>query len=340
MIDPSLPLIDLHRHLDGNVRLQTIIDLAEKNGISLPAENVDSLRPYVVVNDSEPGLMAFIARFKYLTSILVDGDACRRVAYENVEDAAREGIDYVELRFSPWFMASSHGLNPAIVLEAIVDGVAAGARDTGVKVQLIGILSRTYGVETAFKELAALLQFKQYFAALDLAGDEAAFPAGLFTEHFRRARDAGLAITVHAGESDGPESIWSSINDLGASRIGHGVSAAQDPALMDYLLERQIGLEISLTSNIHTQTIDRLENHPAKSFFERGMLASLNTDDPAISGIDLIHEYQQAAPAAGLTAAMTRQSQLNAVQMAFLSVSDKQALMDKKRPPPSRRGPS
>jgi adenosine deaminase len=329
-IDPQLPLIDLHRHLDGSVRLETVIELAQQQGIDLPARDVESLRPHVVVDGRAASLMDFIGRFKYLTAILHDLDACRRVAYENVEDAGREGIDYIELRFSPWFMSETHDLNPAGVVEAVADGIKAAERETGVRAQMIGIMSRTYDTETCHRELDALLAHRDHLVAIDLAGDEMKFPASLFQEHFKRARDAGLQVTVHAGEVDGPESVWASIRDLGATRIGHGIHALRDPELVEYLHKHRIGLEVSITSNIHTGTVDHYEGHPAKRIFELGLLANLNTDDPAISGIDLRHEYEVAAPRAGLSPQMTRQSQLNALEMSFLPDYEKQIILNKK----------
>lgn len=329
-IDPRLPLIDLHRHLDGSVRLETVLELADAQGIALPASDVDGLRPFVVIEGKASGLMDFIGRFQYLTAILHDLDACRRVAYENVEDARNEGIDYIELRFSPWFMSETHELDPAGVVEAVADGIKAAERDTGVRAQMIGIMSRTYDTATCHRELDALLAHRDHLVAIDLAGDEVKFPAGLFREHFQRARDAGLQVTVHAGEADGPDSVWAAIRELGATRIGHGIHSLRDPALVDYLGEHRIGLEVNITSNIHTGTVDEYINHPAKKIFELGLLANLNTDDPAISGIDLPYEYEQAALAAGLTPEMTRQSQINALEMAFLSAEEKSRLQQKK----------
>lgn len=326
MIDLTLPLIDLHRHLDGNVRLETILALSRQHNLPLPAWDVEGLRPHVQVTESQAGVMAFIAKFRWMTGVLVDYDACRRVAYENVEDAQREGIDYIELRFSPWFMAEPRGLEPGGVVEAVADGVEAGARDLGVKVKLIGILSRTYGPEVAWKELAALLRHRDRLAALDLAGDEVNWPAELFVAHFERARDAGWQITVHAGEEAGPESVWRAIHDLGATRIGHALRAVEDAALLDYMAEHRIGIESSLTSNVQTSAAPDYASHPLKGFLERGLLATINTDDPGISGIDLRHEYQVAAPAAGLTAAHTRQAQSNALTVAFLSAEEKESL--------------
>lgn len=329
-LDPRFPLIDLHRHLDGSVRLETVIEIAEQKGIELPATDVESLRPFVVVEGKAAGLMDFIGRFRYLTAILHDLDACRRVAYENVEDAQKEGIDYIELRFSPWFMGETHSLNPAGVVEAVADGIKAAERDTGVRAQMIGIMSRTYDTETCHRELDALLAHRDHLVAIDLAGDEVKFPARLFQDHFQRARDAGLEVTVHAGEVDGPESVWAAIRDLGATRIGHGIHSLRDPGLVDYLLEQRIGLEINITSNIQTGTVDDYRDHPARRIFELGLLANLNTDDPAISGIDLRHEYEVAARLAGMTPQMTRQSQTNALEMAFLPEHEKRALLERK----------
>jgi len=332
-IDPRLPFIDLHRHLDGAVRLGTVIELAAEQGIDLPAHDVESLRPYVVVEGRADSLMDFIGRFRYLTAILHDLDACRRVAYENVEDAAREGIDYIELRCSPWFMGETHQLDPAGVVEAVADGIKAAERDTGVRAQMIGIMSRTYDTDTCHRELDALLAHRDHLVAIDLAGDEIKFPAKLFHEHFKRARDAGLEITVHAGEVDGPESVWDAIRELGATRIGHGIHSLQDPALVEYLAEHRIGLELAITSNIHTGAVADYADHQAREILKTGLLANLNTDDPAISGIDLRHEYEVAAPAAGLTPQLTRQAQVNALEMAYLPETEKRALLVKKAEP-------
>lgn len=330
LIDPQLPLCDLHRHLDGSIRLQTILELAEQHRVTLPGRDLASLRPHVQIMDPAEGLMEFIAKFRYLTAVLVDADACRRVAYENVLDAAAEGIDYIELRFSPWFMAEAHGLDAAEVTAAVIDGIRAGERSTGVRAQAIGILSRTYGPDTCKLELAAMLEHRDGLVALDLAGDEKRYPAGLFKEHFRRAQDAGLRTTIHAGEADGPHSVWSAIKDLGAERIGHGIRSIEDPALVDYLAEQQIGLEVCLSSNLHTSTVSSLASHPARKLLQAGVLLNLNTDDPGISGINLPHEFNQAASAAGLDAAMIRKAQLAGLEMAFISAGEKQALREKK----------
>ncbi len=324
MIDPTIPLIELHRHLDGNVRLDTIIDLGRQHNLALPTLDKESLRPYVQVTSPQPGVMAFIAKFEWLVGVMVDYDAVHRIAYENVEDARKDGIDAIELRFSPFFMAEAHGLDPAGVVEAVAAGVEEGQQDFGVKANLIGILSRTYGPDIANRELDALLSQRTHMRALDLAGDEMNFPAALFRDHFRRAKDAGWHITVHAGEIAGPESVWEALHGLGAERIGHALRATEDPSLIEYLAENRIGVESCLTSNVQTSCVVDYPAHPLRRFLEAGIPATINTDDPGISGIDLPYEYHVAAPKAGLSKEQIRQAQVNALEVAFLTAEEKQ----------------
>ena len=148
----------------------------------------------------------------------------------------------------------------------MIDGIRAGCRDFNMHANLIGILSRTFGQDACKQELEACLAFKDQLIAIDLAGDELGQPGDLFEQHFRKVKDAGLNITIHAGEAAGSNSIWHAITKLGATRIGHGVKAIEDPKLMDYLAQHQIGIESCLTSNIQTSTVTTIASHPLKSF--------------------------------------------------------------------------
>jgi adenosine deaminase len=320
------PLIDLHRHLDGSVRLETILDLGRLHKIPLPGDTLDALRPHVIVTTPQPGLIEFLAKFKWMTAVLADYDACRRIARENVEDAHREGIRYIELRFSPAFMADAHNLDPSRVTAAVIEGVREGEETTGVKANLIGILTRTYGPVRARRELRALLDHKNEITALDLAGDEGNWPAELFIEHFKEGRDAGWQVTVHAGEAAGAQSIVTAVDQLGATRIGHAVRAVEDEGVMDLLRERHIGIEANLTSNVQTSTVPDYASHPLRKFLEAGLLATINTDDPGISGIDLAYELDVAAPAAGLDESQIVRSLENAWDVAFLEPGEKARL--------------
>lgn len=326
MIDQSLPLLDLHRHLDGNVRPATILALGRQFNMALPATTLAGLRPHVQVQNSAPDLLSFLAKLDWGVKVLGNYDACRRLAYENVEDLNLAGIHYAELRFSPGYMARHHHLDPQGVVEAVLDGIAAGSRDFAIPVNLIGIMSRTFGQAACEQELAACLAYKDRIVAMDLAGDELGFPGELFTTHFKKVRDAGLHITVHAGEAAGSASIWQAIKELGAERIGHGVNAINDEALLDYLAMHNIGIESCLTSNLQTSTISDLSSHPIHAFLAKGIRVCLNTDDPAVQGIELRHEYGKVAQATGLTPAQVRRCQENALAMAFISKEQRVSL--------------
>ncbi len=321
------PLVELHRHLDGNVRLATVLDLARRHRLELPAWEPEALRPHVQVMTVAPDLLGFLAKFDLLQRILVDYDAVRRIARENLEDAVAEGIDAIELRFSPYFMAQGHGLDPLSVTEAICDAVDE-ARDLPVIAKLIVILSRTFGAETAEIELEAAIRCRDRgVVALDLAGDEGNFPGELFVEHFARAGEAGLRRVAHAGEAAGAGSVRQAVLGLGAERIGHGVRAIEDPAVLDLLAERRIAIESCPTSNVQTSTVASYQEHPLPAFLARGLLVSLSTDDPSISGIDLAHEYRVAQEELGLSEEDLRRLQENALATAFLSEDERRKLL-------------
>ena len=321
------PLVELHRHLDGNVRLETVVDLAKQHKVDLPATTVEGIRPYVQIMGKEPSLMDFIAKFEMLRRVMVDYDAVRRIVRENLEDAVREEIDYIELRFSPAFMAEYHGLDTLKVAEAACDALEE-AHALPVKAKLIGIISRHYGPERGWEELEAAIRFRDRgIVALDLAGDEANFPGELFVDHFRKAREAGLHVIAHAGEAAGAESVRQAVLGLGAERIGHGVRSIEDPEVMDLLLERGIPLEVCPTSNVQTSTVPDYASHPLPALLARGLAVTLNTDDPSISGIDLAHEHRIAKEELGLTEDDLRKMQENAVAAAFLTPEERADLL-------------
>ncbi|MGL4836975.1 MAG: adenosine deaminase [Shewanella sp.] len=326
MIDKAIPLVDLHRHLDGNVRVSSIWELAQQHRIALPATSREALVPFVQVQEKESSLVAFLKKLDWMVAVLADLDAVKRIAYENVADAALSGLDYAELRFSPYYMAMNHKLPIEGVVEAVIDGVNAGLKDYPIKINLIGIMSRSFGPKACTQELNGLLAHQQHLVAIDLAGDELGFPGDAFTEHFKRVRDTGLGITVHAGEAAGAQSIWQAIQSLGATRIGHGVHAIHDPQLMEYLAKQQIGIESCPTSNLHTSTVSSYAEHPFKTFLDAGVLISLNTDDPGVSAIDIHHEYEKAATELHLSERELAQVQRNGVEMAFLSDAERRAL--------------
>jgi adenosine deaminase len=330
-IAPDVPLVDLHRHLDGNVRLATVLDIARRHGIRLPTDNIEELRPYAQVHSAVPSLMDFIAKFELYKQIFVDAEAIERLAFENLEDAVAEGIDYIELRFSPAFMGEHYNLSAQAVTEAICAGLHRAQSQLPVQAQLIVIMSRHLGEERCWEELEAAIAYQAHgVVAIDLAGDETNFPGTRFRRHFERARAAGLRITAHAGEASGADSVRQAIEELGAERIGHGVHAIEDEAVLDLIAAHSVAIESCPTSNVQTSTVASYAAHPLPAFLRRGLLVTLATDDPGISAIDLPYEYRVAQDELGLSTEELRRLQSNGVAAAFLSDSERAELWRRK----------
>ncbi len=326
MYNERLPLIDLHRHLDGNIRPSTVWQLAQQHDIALPTTNFDEFIKLATIQDKASNLVEFLTKLDYGVSVLKTLDDVKRVAYENVEDLANAGIDYAELRFSPYYMALAFGLPLQGIVEAVIDGVEQGIKAFNTQANLIGILSRSYGQEACTKELNALLSCKNKLVAIDLAGDEKGFHGELFETHFKLVQQNNLAVTIHAGEALGAESVWHAVKHLGAQRIGHGVNSKNDPELLEYLAQHHIAVESCLTSNYQTGTVGDLRNHPIKTFLDAGIKVCLNTDDPAVEQTELKQEFAIAHNIVGLSEADITTLQLNAIDACFLSDHEKQQL--------------
>lgn len=286
-------LVDLHRHMDGNLRMESILEFAQRGNIALPAKNVAELKKIAQIHGTEPDLLGFLQKFDLIQDVIIDYEAVGQIARENVEDGIAEGIDYLELRFSPYFMSQRHGLDVDRLVETVCENVELASRYRPIQVKLIVILCRNLGLENCWKELNAAIRYKDDgVVAVDLAGDEFNFPGDLFVDHFKKARDHGLNITIHAGEARGPESVKFAVEQLGAQRIGHGVRSLEDHRVIDLLVNNQIPLEICPTSNVQTNTVPSLDKHPIRDLMRAGVVVTLNSDDPGVSDITLEHEYR------------------------------------------------
>lgn len=290
------PRVDLHRHLDGNVRLSTMLNIAQRHpAIQLPAQEIETLRPHAQIIGKVPSLVDFIAKFDVIQEVLVDYEAVRQITLDNMQDAENERLSHCELRFSPNFMALRHHLDGRKVVETICQTIDEQKHQFSCEFKLIVIMSRHLGQKSCMEELDYAIACKNAgVVAIDLAGDEANYPGELFIEHFERARAAGFRITCHAGEAAGPASVKQAVEVLGAERIGHGIRAIEDPEVIALLVDRNIPLEVCPTSNVHTSTVTDYRYHPLKKLMELGVRVTLNTDDPGISNINLDHEWEVA----------------------------------------------
>nr|WP_269810641.1 adenosine deaminase [Kineosporia rhizophila] len=310
-------LIDLHRHLEGALRVPTILELAARDGH--PLAGAADPEDLLVASGPLGGLVPFLTKVDAAPSAFSRLEDWERAAHEVVSDAAADGLSYLELRFSPWFVRQESGLAPEGVIDAIVDGVSAASRESGLPVGLIGILLRDLGPEQGVAQVETLLSRRDVFCAVDLAGNEAGVPAAEFAPAFARARDAGLHVTVHAGEAAGPQSVWDAVTYLGAERIGHGVRSVEDPQLLEHLAARGITLEVALTSNLHTSVVPGYREHPVHALLAAGVPVALATDDPRASAITLSGEYEAARHQVGLSEDQIELIRRAAYEARFLS---------------------
>src|ERR1017187_851017 len=290
---------ELHLHLEGSVEPETLYELD-------PATSIEEYRALYHYTDFDAFLRAFGAVGKRLRTPADYGLITRRLL---------ERLEAQNVRYAEIIIAAGVVLWKQQEFAPIFDAVRAAAGESGVQVRWILDAVRQFGVESAM-QVAALARADQGVVALGIGGSEERGPAGWFQDVFAFARNAGLHLTAHAGESMGPESIWAALA-LGAERIGHGIAAVRDEALMRHLRERDIPLEICITSNLVTGVVQRIEDHPVRRLFEAGVPIVLNSDDPAMFGCSLAGEYRLAAEQFGFTEAELRQVAENGFRYAF-----------------------
>ncbi len=297
----SLPKSDLHRHLEGAVRPATIADICRDRGVPLPTYDPDELAKIVQLSGQVADLGEFLIPFRTIKMCFTDREAIARIAFEAVEDAHLDNVSYVELRFSPEFMAFYYKLALTDVMDGIVEGIETAARRyPGTTAKMIVSISRDLSEETMRMpwptpiELArlALDYADRGVVGLDIAGRERGYPPELFIDPFRICREAGLGITAHAGEDAGPESVRGAIESLGATRIGHGVRVVRDPEVVALVRDRGVYLELCPTSNVLTRAVESLESHPVRYLYDAGVPITINTDDPTVCNVTLTHEYE------------------------------------------------
>src|SRR5574341_632139 len=257
------PKIDLHRHLEGSLRLSTLAEIAQEHGVDLPSWDLEELRPYVQVVDDSPDFHSFLSKFRLLRRFYSTYEAIMRVAYEAVADAAADNVKYLELRFNPVALSKVQGYDYADVAEWVIAGTELAQHDHDIQVRLIAQIGRDESLEVAWQvaQLAADCQARS-FVGIDLAGDEINYPSERFAPVFQWAKGQGLYITIHAAEAGRATNVSEAIQLLGADRIGHGVRAWKDPSEVGVLIKIQVTLEMVPTSNLHTGVISNLARHP------------------------------------------------------------------------------
>jgi adenosine deaminase len=323
-----LPKAELHCHLDGSVRPSTLLELGRDHQVPMPADDVDALREFMVVRDAQ-NLEDYLTRFDITLSVMQTAESLERIAYELAEDAAAEGVRYIEMRYSP-VLNTRHDLTLGDTVEAALRGVERAQRDHGIVSRLIicALRNLSPGISMELARLAVDYRGRGV-VGFDLAGGERGHPASEHARAFEHAREHGLSCTCHAGEGAGAHSVREAVYACGAQRIGHATRLIEDAALTEDLNERHVALEICLTSNVQTHAAESYEAHPFRRYFDAGMNVVLNTDNRLMSGTTLTDEYIHAAERLDFSFDELCAVALNGFESAFLSDDERALLIGK-----------
>ncbi len=324
----ALPKTDLHVHLDGSLRPETIFELAERDEVDLPFESVDEVRRYFTEELPERDLVAYLDRFDTTTAVMQTEHALERIAFELVEDAAKENVWYMEVRYAP-ILSQKRGLSLRQVVDAVERGLRRG-EEAYPRTQAHQIICglRHFEPDRAVRMAALAVEYKgRGVLAFDLAGAERDNPAKRFSEAFTLVRHANLNVTVHAGEAYGPESIHQALHWAGAHRIGHGVRLREDPDLMRYVIDHRICLEMCPTSNVQTGAVESIELHPIREYFARNVRVTVNTDNRLMSATTVTDELALCVERLDFDLDDVKKLLLNGFKSAFLRYDLRKALI-------------
>jgi len=316
----ALPKAELHLHLEGTVTPETLAELRQRHGKANTLSEAQALYQY-------KDFLGFLMAFKALTEDLQTPEDYELITYRLMEQLKSENVLHAEVYVSVG-VCLWRKQNFDAIFEGLERGRARGERDFGVSLLWIFDAVRQFGAESAQKVFELAVKYRdRNVVGVGIGGDEKKGPAELFREQYAHAAKRGLRLTAHAGESDGPESIWGALN-LGAERIGHGLTAIEDQELMEELSTRQIPVEICLTSNLRTGCCTNLHDHPVRRYFDHGLMITLNSDDPAMFGSTLNQEYELAQKEFGFTDEHLRELARNSFEASFLPAEKKIAFLD------------
>jgi adenosine deaminase len=324
----AMPKVDLHRHLEGSLRIATMLDVARQHDVTVP-DNLSTLSELVQVQDRDPFTFGnFLDKFKTLRLFYRSPEVIHRVTREAVEDAARDNVRYLELRFTPVALSRAEGFPMHDVIDWVITSAQAAAAQHGIRVSLIASVNRHESPELA-EQVAWLAaeNLPRGLVGLDLAGNEAEFRAAPFVGIFKEAQQAGLRLTIHAGEWGPAANVREAIEVLAAERIGHGVRVMEDPSVVALARERGTTFEVCLTSNYHSGVVPFLSEHPLGRMLDAGLDVTLDTDDPSVSRITLAGEYRLACEDLNISLDALHGMVLASARAAFLPSAERDTMV-------------
>jgi adenosine deaminase len=322
-----LPKTDLHVHLDGSLRLQTMLDLAEEQGLTLPAGTPEGLAAALHCGENTGSLVEYLKAFDVTLQVLQTEDALHRVAYELAEDAAAENVRYIEVRYSP-MLHTRGGLRLTTVVEAVLAGLWDAQKDHGIVANVILCGIRNISPESSVEMAQLAVAYKNRgVVAFDLAGAEYDYPAKHHVKAFKLVHNNNIAVTIHAGEAYGPASIHQALHVCGAHRIGHGCRLREDGDLLHYVNDHRIALECCPSSNVQTGAVRDLRTHPLKLYHDLGLRVTVNTDNRLITNTSVSRELWLCHTEMGLEEQDIHRIIINGFKAAFLPFHQKQTMV-------------
>ena len=324
----KLPKTDLHVHLDGSLRISTIFDLAKKQNVTLPADDEKDLKKFVCCRKDCKSLDEYLKAFEVTLSVMQTEKALKRTAYELAEDAAKENIRYMEVRYSP-ILHTQKGLKLTTISDAVLSGLAKAEREFNIKTGVIicGIRNMDPGTSLKLAELAVAYKNKGVIG-FDLAGAEYNHPAKDHKEAFYLALNNNINITIHAGEAYGPKSIHEALHYCSTHRLGHGTRLIEDGDLLNYVNDHRIPLEICITSNLDTKSVKDLKQHPLSFYLDYGLRVTLNTDNRLVSNTTLTDEYMLAINGLNIDYSEVKNVIINGFKSAFVPYRERVILIN------------
>ena len=323
----ALPKTDLHCHLDGSLRLETILDLAERQKVRLPASTPEGLAKAIHMGEMRGSLEGYLSAFDVTLAVLQTEEALCRAAYELAIDCAAENVRYLEVRYSP-VLHTRQGLKPTTILDSVLEGLRQAKRETGIKSNVIVCGIRHMDPQTSIRlaELAVAYKGKGV-VGFDLAGAEEGHPAREHGQAIQLILDNNVNVTIHAGEAHGPGSIAQAVHKCGAHRIGHGVRLRENGDLLNYLNDHRIPLEMCPSSNVQTGSVAGFSSHPLKFYFDFGLRVTMNTDNRLITDTTITKELGLAHREMGFTLEDVCTLLVQGFKSAFLPFREKQDLL-------------
>ncbi len=325
----KLPKTDLHVHLDGSIRTATIFELARKQKVKLPADTEEELKQIVCCDENCKSLDEYLRAFDITLSVMQTEEALTRTAFELAEDAAKENIRYLEVRYSP-ILHTQKGLKLTVISDAVLNGLREAEKKYNIRTGVIicGIRNMDPDKSLRLAKLAVAYKNKGVIG-FDLAGAEYNYPAKDHMEAFYLALNNNINITIHAGEAYGPKSIHEALHYCGTHRIGHGTRLIEDGDLLNYVNDHRIPLEICLKSNMHTKSVPSLKQHPLNFYLDYGMRVTINTDNRLVSDTSLTDEYMLAINELGLDYSDIKNIIINGFKSAFIPYRERVVLLNR-----------